>query len=101
MDLVVSLPKIESLISSHLSGEKKLTLLDKYTKLSNRVADSKFYLAVVGEFSSGKSTFINALLRKRLLKEAVKPTTAAATFIEKKGEVLKIKRFSAFVKAFY
>ena len=90
MDLVVSLPKIESLISSHLSGEKKLTLLDKYTKLSNRVADSKFYLAVVGEFSSGKSTVINALLRKRLLKEAVKPTTAAATFIEKKGEVLKI-----------
>ena len=90
MDLAVSLPKIESLISTHLSGKKRLALLDKYIKLSNRVTDSKFYLAVVGEFSSGKSTFINALLRKRLLKEAVKPTTAAATFIEKKGEVLKI-----------
>lgn len=90
MDLAVSLPKIESLIFTHLSGKKKLALLDKYIKLSNKVADSKFYLAVVGEFSSGKSTFINALLRKRLLKEAVKPTTAAATFIEKKGKVLKI-----------
>lgn len=90
MDLAVSLPKIESLISSYLSGKKKVALLDKYMNLSNRVADAKFYLAIVGEFSSGKSTFINALLRKRLLKEAVKPTTAAATFIEKKGEVLKI-----------
>ena len=79
MDLAVSLPKIESLISSYLSGKKKVALLDKYINLSNRVADAKFYLAVVGEFSSGKSTFINALLRKRLLKEAVKPTTAAAT----------------------
>ena len=91
MDLAVSLPKIESLISSHLSGNKKAALLDKYLKLSNRVADPKLYLAVVGEFSSGKSTFINALLRKRLLKEAVKPTTAAATFIEKKGTELKIE----------
>ncbi len=68
-----------------------MSLLDKYDKLSNRVADTKFYLAIVGEFSSGKSTFINALLRKRLLKEAVKPTTAAATFIEKKGYVLNIE----------
>lgn len=91
MDLAVSLTKIESLISSHLSGNKKVSLMDKYSNLFNRVSDSKFYLAVVGEFSSGKSTFINALLRKRLLKEAVKPTTAAATFIEKKGDVLKIE----------
>ncbi|MBV4203540.1 dynamin family protein [Bacteroides salyersiae] len=91
MDLAVSLPKIDSIISSYISGKKKEALSDKYDKLSNRVADTKFYLAIVGEFSSGKSTFINALLRKRLLKEAVKPTTAAATFIEKKGHVLNIE----------
>lgn len=91
MDLAVSLPKIDSIVSSYLSGEKKEVLLDKYDKLSNRVADTKFYLAIVGEFSSGKSTLINALLRKRLLKEAVKPMTAAATFIEKKGHVLNIE----------
>ena len=54
MDLVVSLPRIESLISSHLLGEKKQALLDKCINLSNRVADPRFYLAVVGEFSSGK-----------------------------------------------
>lgn len=84
MDLAVSLSKIDLIISSYISGKKKEALLDEYDKLSNIIADTKFYLAIVGEFSSGKSTFINALLRKRLLKEAVKPTTVAATFIEKK-----------------
>lgn len=35
-----------------------------------------FTLTVVGEFSRGKSTFINALLGKNLLPSKVKPTTA-------------------------
>ncbi len=34
-----------------------------------------FLLVVAGEFNSGKSTFINALLGQRLLKEGVTPTT--------------------------
>lgn len=36
-------------------------------------------VAVVGDFSSGKSTFINALLRTKLCPEAVEPTTASVT----------------------
>jgi small GTP-binding protein len=36
-----------------------------------------FLLVVVGEFNSGKSTFINALLGARLLEEGVTPTTSA------------------------
>lgn len=35
----------------------------------------KFNIVVVGEFSRGKSTFINALLGKRVLPAATKPTT--------------------------
>lgn len=34
-----------------------------------------------GEFNSGKSTFINALLGKRYLKEGVVPTTNEITFL--------------------
>src|SRR5512143_9285 len=34
-----------------------------------------FLLVVVGEFNSGKSAFINALLGQKLLKEGVTPTT--------------------------
>lgn len=38
-------------------------------------------VAVVGEFNAGKSTFINALLRSKLLESGYKPTTASATYI--------------------
>jgi len=37
--------------------------------------DEPFLLVVVGEFNSGKSTFINALLGEALLEEGVTPTT--------------------------
>lgn len=42
---------------------------------SIRQLDELFLLVVVGEFNSGKSTFINALLSRRVLPEGVTPTT--------------------------
>jgi small GTP-binding protein len=41
--------------------------------------DEPFLLVVVGEFNSGKSAFINALLGSPVLREGVTPTTAAIT----------------------
>ena len=38
--------------------------------------DELFLLVIVGEFNSGKSAFINALLGQRVLAEGVTPTTA-------------------------
>jgi len=43
---------------------------------SIRQLDEFFMLVVVGEFNSGKSAFINALLGSPVLKEGVTPTTA-------------------------
>jgi len=43
---------------------------------SIRQLDDLFLLVIVGEFNSGKSAFINALLGERLLKEGVTPTTS-------------------------
>ena len=43
---------------------------------SIRQLDDLFLLVIVGEFNSGKSAFINALLGQKLLKEGVTPTTA-------------------------
>jgi small GTP-binding protein len=43
---------------------------------SIRQLDRLFLLIVVGEFNSGKSTFINALLGRQLLEEGVTPTTS-------------------------
>ena len=50
---------------------------EDYETLANsiRQLDELFLLVVVGEFNSGKSAFINALLGQKLLKEGVTPTT--------------------------
>ena len=44
-------------------------------KLSIQQLDELFLIVVVGEFNSGKSLVINALLGQRLLEEGVTPTT--------------------------
>ena len=43
--------------------------------------DELFMLVVVGEFNSGKSAFINALLGDEVLQEGVTPTTATVTLL--------------------
>lgn len=44
--------------------------------------DELFLLVVVGEFNSGKSAFINALLGERFLPEGVTPTTAQICILQ-------------------
>lgn len=44
--------------------------------------DELFLLVIVGEFNSGKSAFINALLGQRFLVEGVTPTTASIHLIK-------------------
>ena len=45
--------------------------------------DTKLNISVIGEFTTGKSTFINALLRKELLtSSALQGTTVASTIID-------------------
>jgi GTP-binding protein EngB required for normal cell division len=76
------------LLLSRYSFEKKsaAALRKSMSAIRTRASDPNLYLAVVGEFSSGKSTFINALLRCDLLKtDVLQGTTAAATFIRFDG----------------
>lgn len=44
-------------------------------KSISELKDDKFKVVVVGEFSRGKSTFINALVGKRVFPSSIKPTT--------------------------
>ncbi len=81
---------IETSAVSFLNGDGEKEILLKTKSIRKKQQDQKLYLAVVGEFSSGKSTFINALLGYRLLKEAVMPTTACATYIQNKGRKLQL-----------
>lgn len=50
-------------------------------KIIERLKEKSFRLAVVGEFSSGKSTFLNALIGKDILKHGARETTATVTEI--------------------
>jgi small GTP-binding protein len=59
-----------SLIQFGAAPEDYETLADSIRQL-----DELFLLVVVGEFNSGKSAFINALLGQKLLMEGVTPTT--------------------------
>ena len=69
--------------ASIASDDDKTSFFNSIAQLEQKDKESVLYVAVAGEFNSGKSTFINALLRERLLKEAVMPTTAAATYIKR------------------
>ncbi|HOE34706.1 MAG: dynamin [Chloroflexi bacterium] len=64
-----------------------------------RQLDELFLLVVVGEFNSGKSALINALLGERILREGVTPTTARVTLVrwgEKPGEQIVDDGFAIF-----
>ena len=44
--------------------------------IMRRMEGETFHLVIVGEFSRGKSTFVNALLGKKILPASKQPTTA-------------------------
>ncbi|MCJ7531373.1 MAG: dynamin family protein [Anaerolineales bacterium] len=59
-----------ALVKFNATPEDQTTLKESLQQL-----DEFFLLVVVGEFNSGKSAFINALLGQDVLKEGVTPTT--------------------------
>lgn len=61
------------------SLDKKIGTIDQKTRLEERltrVRTGRFRIGIVGEFSAGKSTFLNALLGANVLPSAIRPTTA-------------------------
>lgn len=59
-----------ALVQFDAASEDQKTLGDSIKQL-----DELFLLVVVGEFNSGKSAFVNALLGEKFLEEGVTPTT--------------------------
>ncbi|HEX3019877.1 MAG TPA: dynamin family protein [Chitinispirillaceae bacterium] len=50
-------------------------------ELRSRLSRGQLHLAVLGQFNRGKSTFINALIRQKILPTSVLPVTSVPTFI--------------------
>lgn len=69
---------LQSCYSSTLTLLKDLKLKKAYSRLqedAERLEDERFNLVVIGEFSRGKSTFVNAMLGKNILPSSKEPTT--------------------------
>jgi predicted GTPase len=60
------------------------------TAIRNQLTTGRFYLAVLGQFKRGKSTFLNALLQAEILPTSVVPATAIPTYIEH-GDTPRVK----------
>ena len=59
-------------------------------EVEKKLKENKFNLVVLGQFKRGKTTFVNAILGKRLLPSAVLPLTSIVTVIEY-GETQSVK----------
>ena len=55
---------------------------DHLIKQAQDIHDGIFRVVVMGSFTTGKSTLINALVGKRILLESALPSTAILTFIQ-------------------
>ncbi|MEA5577834.1 dynamin family protein [Anabaena sp. UHCC 0451] len=73
LEKILQKPSITNTVRQELSHQLQ--------RIKKRRADPNLYLAIIGEFSSGKSTFINALLRDDLLKTSALVATAIETKI--------------------
>lgn len=56
--------------------------VQKIDRQINNLNSGVFKIMIVGEFSTGKSTFINYLLDEKVLPTAIKPTTATINLIK-------------------
>ena len=76
-DILQILDKIDHFtIDKELSFEKT-----KIERLKQRLLQSRFHLAIIGQLKRGKTTLINALLGQELLPSAVVPITSVPALI--------------------
>lgn len=87
--LVTSLTNIGSLaginhtgVANGIKGLGMKELQESCNKEAKAVRDGLFKVTIMGTFSSGKSTVINALVGAKILPESTMPSTAVLTFIQ-------------------
>lgn len=86
--MIASLEEIATLVGErqHLCGMETglgLTLQrDRCLEEVRTITDGLFRVVIMGTFTSGKSTLVNALLGSRILPESALPSTAILTFIQ-------------------
>lgn len=92
-------PQFDASLASKLKELRSILLNEEYSPSNElQLALSKLQIrseepmkvAITGQFSSGKSTFLNALLAKNILPTGITPVTSKVNYI-RYGDELKIK----------
>lgn len=94
-DAILSVIKVLEEIKCNEYVSDSSLFYNDFNSIIERLKDETFRLAVVGEFSSGKSTFLNALIGRDLLKHGARETTATVTeikndFTQAKGTLMDV-----------
>lgn len=79
--VITLLGEAKDVFSIHF-GESKEENINAFHELSEKTKDGRFSIIVVGEFSAGKSTFLNALMREKYLDSFSSETTANINFLK-------------------
>ena len=58
--------------------------VEVFDELINNLKNEEFSIVLVGEFSAGKSTFLNALMGEKILPSFTDETTATVNFLRNK-----------------
>lgn len=75
---------IQSILSDPVIS-KEADIVEQLEGLLQDLDDNEYRITVLGEFSSGKSTFLNAIIGQDILPHGVEETTAAVTYIHNVG----------------
>ena len=87
-NLLNNLYKLQELL-----GKENSSLQQRIKNIISKVSNLRFQVAIVGEFSTGKSSFLNALLGEEILPTALEECTAVITRIRKAHANTNIKLF--------
>lgn len=66
---------------AYFAGQDKTGDASALQKHRQSIEEGLFSIVLIGEFSAGKSTFLNALMQKRILPSYTRETTAAVNFL--------------------
>lgn len=87
--LTVVLNQYETIISQLKIPQQTQEInqtLDHLKELIKKAASNEFHIGVIGSFNVGKSTFLNALLKRQLLSTNILPETASLTLLKELAE---------------
>lgn len=68
--------------------------IEEIQQIEEMILENTFKVAVIGGFSVGKTTFLNALIGRRLLYSSSKEATGTVTFIQNSRKKLGVIEFS-------